>query len=87
MQGSRRPVVQMARRLASYSAHCDPTLYEFDFETEADPAFDDDLFKKELEAMRMTGEIDLPPNLPLGLVEKKGLFTLACASGGSLSTL
>jgi hypothetical protein len=77
----------MARRLASHTAYCDPTLYEFDFETEADPAFDDDLFKKELEAMRMAGEIDLPPNLPLDLVEKRASVTLTCASGGSLSTL
>jgi hypothetical protein len=79
----------MVRRLAAHTAHCDPTLTEFDFETEADPAFDDDVFNRELEAMKEAGEIDLPPNLPLSLKAKKRGRTvvLACASGGSLSTL
>lgn len=87
MQGSRRPVVQMARRLAAYTAHCDPTLTEFDFETEAEASFDDDLFKLELELMRDRGEIDLPPNIPLARVEKPTSVLLSCTSGGSLSTL
>jgi hypothetical protein len=87
MQGSHRPVVQMARRLASFSAYCDPALLEFDFETEADPSFDDELFEKELEEMRKAGEIDLPPNIPLSRVERKKAVVLSCTSGGSLSTL
>jgi hypothetical protein len=87
MQGSHRPVVQMAHGLASFSAYCDPALTEFDFETEADPSFDDKLFEKELEVMRKTCEIDLPPNIPLNRVERKKAVVLSCTSGGSLSTL
>jgi hypothetical protein len=86
MNGSRRPIIQMFRRLCVKLALYDPNLSLRDYQTVFLPETDERVHQLELEAMRRHGEIELAPNLPLTLIKTTKSKSLVCA-GFNLSTL
>ncbi len=86
MNGSRRPVVQMFRRLCVRLSLYDTSLSEKDFQKVFLPENDERIYRLQLEAMRRAGELELPPSLPLTVVKTRLSKTLSCA-GFCLSTL
>jgi hypothetical protein len=86
MNGSRRPIVQMFRRLCVKLSLYNTTLSEKNFKKVFLPETDERIYKLQLEAMRRHGEINLPANLPLTVVKTRASTSLSC-SGFFLSTL
>jgi hypothetical protein len=86
MNGSRRPIVQMFRRLCVKLSLYDTSLSEKNFKKVFLPETDERIYELQLEAMRRYGDINLPANFPLTVVSTKASRSLSC-SGFFLSTL